>query len=81
MTTRCGGRIDPAVVHVRRGEYSPVSVGDPPRVLEDAPARLRDPRARPPAPLLPTYVGGLGAYSEGKLDVWCERFAVATTRR
>jgi len=26
------------------------------------------------------YVGGLGAYSEGKLDVWCERFAVATTR-
>lgn len=26
------------------------------------------------------YVGGLGAYSEGKLDVWCERFASATTR-
>lgn len=27
-----------------------------------------------------TYVGGLGAYSEGKVGVWCERFAVATTR-
>jgi Fic family protein len=26
------------------------------------------------------YVGGLGAYSEGKLDLWCERFAAATTR-
>ncbi|MDX6486502.1 MAG: hypothetical protein QOF43_1655 [Gaiellaceae bacterium] len=27
-----------------------------------------------------TYVGGLGAYSEGKVDIWCERMAVATTR-
>jgi len=26
------------------------------------------------------YVGGLGAYSEGKVDIWCERLAVATTR-
>lgn len=27
-----------------------------------------------------TYIGGLGAYSEGKVDIWCERFATATTR-
>ncbi len=26
------------------------------------------------------YVGGLGAYSQGKVDVWCERFALATTQ-
>jgi Fic family protein len=27
-----------------------------------------------------TYVGGLGAYSEGRLDIWCETMALATTR-
>lgn len=26
------------------------------------------------------YIGGLGAYSEGKLDTWCERFGAAITR-
>lgn len=26
------------------------------------------------------YVGGLGAYSQGKVSVWCERFAASTTR-
>jgi len=26
------------------------------------------------------YVGGLGAYSQGKVDTWCERFALATTQ-
>jgi Fic family protein len=26
------------------------------------------------------YVGGLGAYSAGKVDVWCERLAIATAR-
>ena len=26
------------------------------------------------------YIGGFGAYSLGKVDVWCERFANATTR-
>jgi Fic family protein len=26
------------------------------------------------------YIGGLGAYSEGRIDIWCERMAVATTR-
>jgi Fic family protein len=27
-----------------------------------------------------TYVGGLGAYSEGDVDTWCERMAAATSR-
>lgn len=27
-----------------------------------------------------SYVGGLGAYSTGKVDMWCERFAHATAR-
>ncbi len=26
------------------------------------------------------YVGGLGAYSQGNVDLWCARFAAATTR-
>ena len=26
------------------------------------------------------YVGGLGAYSQGNVDLWCERFAAATTQ-
>jgi Fic family protein len=26
------------------------------------------------------YVGGLGAYSQGRVGVWCERFAAATVR-
>jgi hypothetical protein len=26
------------------------------------------------------YVGGLGAYSQGKASIWCERFAYATAR-
>ncbi len=26
------------------------------------------------------YVGGLGAYSRGNVDLWCSRFAAATTR-
>jgi Fic family protein len=26
------------------------------------------------------YIGGLGAYSAGRLDIWCEQFAGATTR-
>lgn len=26
------------------------------------------------------YIGGLGAYSEGRLDTWCERFGAATAR-
>jgi Fic family protein len=27
-----------------------------------------------------SYVGGLGAYSQGKASIWCERFAYATAR-
>jgi Fic family protein len=27
-----------------------------------------------------SYIGGLGAYSQGKASIWCERFAYATAR-